>query len=165
MAVTEKGFIVPDGVTADMIVFTIIEGDTKVVLIDRKNAPLGLAIPGGFLDEAETLEACAIREFFEECSVQLSEQEILQSKTYSKPDRDPRQRIVSTAFFAFVSPERLEGLKAQDDALSVALYDFADLLADEHNFAFGDHKIMIYDAFIQADKEREWQKQGTIPTT
>ena len=62
-----------------------------VVLIERKNIPHGWALPGGFVDYGESLEAAAVREAKEETS--LAVQLIEQFYTYSDPSRDPRRAV------------------------------------------------------------------------
>jgi ADP-ribose pyrophosphatase YjhB (NUDIX family) len=72
----------------------IIEATDGIVLIERKNKPLGWALPGGFVDYAESLEQAAVREAREETGLQVSLTR--QLKTYSDPDRDPRHHKVMT---------------------------------------------------------------------
>ncbi|HSE86581.1 MAG TPA: NUDIX hydrolase [Candidatus Binatia bacterium] len=69
-----------------------------VVLIKRKNFPLGWALPGGFVDYGESLEAAAVREAEEETSLKI--QLIEQFYTYSDPSRDPRHHTISTVYIA-----------------------------------------------------------------
>ena len=69
-----------------------------VVLIERKNIPHGWALPGGFVDYGESLEAAAVREAKEETSLEV--QLIEQFYTYSDPSRDPRQHTISTVYIA-----------------------------------------------------------------
>ena len=69
-----------------------------VVLIERKNIPYGWALPGGFVDYGESLEAAAVREAKEETSLEV--QLIEQFYTYSDPSRDPRQHTISTVYIA-----------------------------------------------------------------
>jgi ADP-ribose pyrophosphatase YjhB (NUDIX family) len=66
----------------------IIEDMDGIVLVARKNKPLGWALPGGFVDYGESLEQAAVREALEETGLQVTLQR--QLKTYSAPDRDPR---------------------------------------------------------------------------
>ncbi len=88
----------------------IIEIDGWIVLIERKNPPYGWALPGGFVDYGESLEASAAREAKEETSLNIKLKE--QFHTYSDPDRDPRHHTVTTVFIA-----RATGIpKAADDA-------------------------------------------------
>jgi 8-oxo-dGTP diphosphatase len=89
----------------------------KIVLIERKNPPFGWALPGGFVDYGETLEAAAVREAREETSLEV---ELAgQFHAYSDPERDPRLHTVSTVFIA-----RASGVpRAADDARGVRLID------------------------------------------
>lgn len=68
------------------------------MLIERRNPPLGWALPGGFVDYGESLEAAAAREAAEETSLEVCLVE--QMHTYSDPGRDPRHHTVSTVFIA-----------------------------------------------------------------
>lgn len=113
----------------------IIEVDAGIVLIYRKNEPVGWAIPGGFVDYGESLEEAARREAREETSLQVTD--LRQMATYSSPDRDSRQHTISTVFTA-----RAEGTpKADDDAARLRIvtedslpeplvFDHARILSD-----------------------------------
>ena len=98
-------------VTVDIILF---RGDS-VLLIRRAGHPsIGkLALPGGFVDPNETVEEAARRELLEETHVK----EILckQLPVQSRPDRDPRTRIITVPFLACMVNENQEA-KADDDA-------------------------------------------------
>lgn len=69
-----------------------------VLLIERGNAPFGWALPGGFVDYGETLEAAARREAREETALELGD--LAQFRAYSDPARDPRQHNISIVFTA-----------------------------------------------------------------
>lgn len=108
------------------------------VLIERKHAPLGWAIPGGFVDIGESLAHAAAREALEETSLVVEIREQLFS--YSRPDRDPRGHTISTVFIG-----RAHGLpKAADDAKNVQVFtegtlptlafDHAQILSDYFEF-------------------------------
>ena len=73
-------------------------GGGGVVLIERKNFPRGWALPGGFVDYGESLEAAAIREAEEETSLKV--QLIEQFYAYSDPSRDSRHHTISTVYIA-----------------------------------------------------------------
>lgn len=113
----------------------IIEINNGIVLIERKNPPACWALPGGFVDYGESLEACAIREAKEETSLDIIITE--QFHTYSAPDRDPRHHSVTTVYIATASGV----LKAADDAKNAAIF-FADGLPNPMAF---DHGKIIND--------------------
>ena len=73
-------------------------GGGGVVLIERKNFPQGWALPGGFVDYGESLEAAALREAEEETSLKVKL--IEQFYAYSDPGRDSRHHTISTVYIA-----------------------------------------------------------------
>ena len=99
-------------VTVDII----IEVSGEIVLIERQNPPYGWALPGGFVDYGESLEAAAIREAKEETSLDVGLVE--QFYTYSDPSRDPRHHTVSTVFIATAKGAP----KGADDAKNAQLF-------------------------------------------
>lgn len=94
----------------------VIEYQGGLVLIKRKNPPLGLALPGGFVEYGETLEEAAIREAKEETNLEVTLKGLL--GCYSDPKRDPRFHTISAVFIAEGSGE----LKGRDDALDAKIY-------------------------------------------
>jgi 8-oxo-dGTP diphosphatase len=87
-----------------------------IVLIERKNFPHGWALPGGFVDYGESLEAAAVREASEETS--LAVQLIEQFYTYSDPGRDSRHHTISTVYIA-----KARGVpKGADDAKTAKVF-------------------------------------------
>lgn len=126
--------------TADIVVFTIREAALKILLIKRKEAPFKSrwALPGGFLQPSETLEECAQRELEEETGV--SGFYLEQLETFSAVNRDPRERVITVAYFALVSSESLE-LNASTDAEDAAWMDVSDM----PNIAF-DHEGIVHRA-------------------
>lgn len=115
----------------------IIECQEGIVLIKRKNPPYGWALPGGFVDYGESLEAAAVREALEETSLHITLKE--QMHTYSDPNRDPRHHTVSTVFIA-----RAQGRPvAADDASSAVIFPPDQLPAP---IVF-DHTIILRNYF------------------
>lgn len=100
----------------------IIELDGRgIVLIERLKQPLGYALPGGFVDEGESLEHAAMREAKEETDLDVELLELLY--VYSNPTRDPRQHTMSTVFIA-----RAHGTpRAMDDAAAVHIFNMNEV--------------------------------------
>ncbi len=86
----------------DCVVFGFDEGDLKLLLIERALEPFAgsWALPGGFVEMDETLHSAALRELQEETG--LYDVFLEQLHTFGDPDRDPRERVVSVAYFALV---------------------------------------------------------------
>lgn len=102
----------------------IIEIDGGIVLISRKNAPFGWALPGGFVDYGETLENAAVREAAEETALRIRDLHLL--GCYSDPSRDNRLHTISTVFIATGEGS----LQAGDDAAAIAVFPLGALPAD-----------------------------------
>lgn len=120
-----------------LTVDVIIEINGGIVLIKRKNPPYGWAIPGGFVDYGETVEAAVIREAKEETCLDISD--LRQFHTYSDPARDPRHHTVSTIFTA-----RASGTPAAaDDAQDIGIFTHDNL---PQEIAF-DHRQILEDYF------------------
>lgn len=81
--------------TVDVVIYSPERG---IVLVERKNPPLGWALPGGFVEYGESLEEAACREAAEETGLAVSLDGLI--GVYSSPRRDPRQHTITTAFFA-----------------------------------------------------------------
>jgi 8-oxo-dGTP diphosphatase len=124
--------------TPALTVDAIILYQQKIVLIKRNNPPFkdNYALPGGFVEIGETLEAAARREAKEETGLDIDIIRLI--GIYSDPARDPRRHTVSACYLA----EGSGTLQAGSDAACAELFD-QDLLPD---LAF-DHGRMIVDAF------------------
>lgn len=105
----------------------------SLLLIKRKIEPFknSWALPGGLVKDSESLEAAVERELIEETGVSINYLE--QLYTFGKPGRDPRNRVVSVAYYSLVRPDAFE-IKADTDASDVAWFDAAKLpkLAFDH---------------------------------
>ena len=115
----------------------IIELDEGIVLIKRKNPPYGWALPGGFVNYGESLEATAVREAKEETSLDVSL--VAEFGAYSDPNRDPRMHTITVVFIAKAQGEP----KAADDASEVGVFQQNTL---PENLAF-DHDRILRDYF------------------
>ena len=106
-----------------------------IVLIKRRNPPLGWALPGGFIDYGESAEDAAVREALEETGLQVQLVRLL--GVYSDPSRDPRHHTITTAFVA-----RADGTPfAGDDAAGIEVFSIEALPGE---LAF-DHAEIIND--------------------
>jgi ADP-ribose pyrophosphatase YjhB (NUDIX family) len=108
-----------------------------IILIKRKNPPPGWAIPGGFVDYGESLEAAAIREAKEETNLDV--ELVRQFHAYSAPDRDPRHHTITTVYIAKAKTKP----EAGDDAVAIGVFTESSL-PDEIAF---DHRLILRDYF------------------
>ena len=125
-------------VTVDCVVFSQLKDETRVLLIQRAKAPFqdSWALPGGFMEIDETVEAAAARELKEE--TQLSGITLHQLGTFSRVDRDPRDRVISVAFWGKLLGTEDQAQAASDakalrwfpiHALPPLAFDHAEILA------------------------------------
>lgn len=120
--------------TVDVIIET--DGG-KIVLIERKNPPPGWALPGGFVDEGETLAAAARREVKEETDLEVELVELFHC--YSDPRRDTRKHTMSTVFIGRAGPGAEP--RAGDDAAGARRFALDELppLAFDHATILADY--------------------------
>ena len=121
-------------VTVDIVVFTIRDGQLKLLLIRRAQTPYKgkWALPGGFVDIDEGLDEAANRELEEETG--LSGVYLEQLYTFGHPERDPRERVITVAYYSLISSDKLQ-LQAATDAEAVGWFGMNELpeLAFDHN--------------------------------
>ena len=99
---TKYGSYEQPGITVDLVIFTVNEDQLKVLLVKRAEAPFSSqwSLPGGFLLAGESLEAAARRVLKEKTGVE--DVYLEQLYTFGKPDRDPRARVITVAYFALI---------------------------------------------------------------
>lgn len=118
----------------DCVVFGLDEEDLKIILIQRDLSPFKgkWAVPGGFVHTGESLEDAAKRELREETGVE--DVFLEQLYTFGDVKRDPRERVVSVAYYALVNLRDHE-IRAATDARNAAWFSVDDLppLAFDHN--------------------------------
>lgn len=126
-------------VAADIAAFTVQTGENdsykkdpekrlSVLLIKRGVHPYKgqWALPGGFIRKTETIEQCAVRELSEETG--LEPVSLFPVGVFSRPDRDPRGRIISHTFASVIS-ENSADITGGDDAAEAKWFHV--MLADE----------------------------------
>lgn len=123
--------------TVDAVVFGYMEGKVSVLLVKRKYEPFrdSWALPGGFVQDRESLEEAVQRELREETGIEINYLEQLYS--FGAVERDPRGRIVSVVYFCLVNPGAFK-VVAATDASDVGWFDIKALPV----LAF-DHQIII----------------------
>lgn len=126
-------------VTVDVVIFSLVADDLKVLLIKRKHRPFAgmWAIPGGFVRMHESLEEAAVRELAEETSV--TDVYMEQLYTFGQPDRDPRTRVITVAYFALVPYDAIFH-QPGDDAAETGWYSMFEL----PELAFDHREILDY---------------------
>lgn len=120
-------------VTTDCVIFCFDKKDLNVLLVKRGVEPYkdSWAFPGGFLRMDESAEECALRELKEETN--LTPVHIEQFHTFTKVDRDPRERVITIAYFALIKKSDVIG---GDDASEAQWFKVKDIpqLAFDHDF-------------------------------
>ena len=120
-------------VTTDVVIFTIRDNQLKLLLIRRGGEPYRgkWALPGGFVQLDEDLDAGARRELAEETG--LTGVYLEQLYTFGHPERDPRERVITVAYYALIPSDKLQ-LRAATDAEAVGWFGMDELppLAFDH---------------------------------
>jgi len=140
--------------TVDCVVFGVDEEELKLLLIQRGNAPFQgkWALPGGFVHVDESLEAAAARELQEEAGVTPPFLE--QLFTFGAVERDPRERVVSVAYYTLVKLSDHE-VRAATDAADAAWFGVNDL----PSLAF-DHEQIVQTALERLKGKVRYQPIG-----
>jgi 8-oxo-dGTP diphosphatase len=152
-------------VTTDVVIFTVRDTKLQVLLVCRAGEPYrgAWALPGGFVGPDESLDAAAARELEEETGVTGVCLEQLHA--FGEPDRDPRERVITVAYFALVPPDRLRP-RAADDAGAVGWFPMDDLPAlafDHAEIIAMAHKRLVLRTRSSPHLSREsfWRTSGS----
>ncbi|MDD2695579.1 MAG: NUDIX domain-containing protein [Anaerolineales bacterium] len=131
--------------TVDVVIFTLKSSRLQVLLIQRARQPFAgdWALPGGFVSMEEPLEEAAMRELLEETGIR--EAYLEQLYTYGDPDRDPRGRVVSVAYYALIPSDAQVRSQGGSDASQARWFPIDELpkLAFDHNdiIAYGLRRL------------------------
>lgn len=134
-------------VTVDLVIFTILDNDLKVLLVKRRGHPFqgSWALPGGFVDvgnaqdeQGEDVEQAAHRELAEETGLPSGSCYLEQLYTFGSAYRDPRTRVITVAYYALVPPNLAYQVKAGDDAAEAQWVSVGEVGA----LAFDHDKIL-----------------------
>ncbi len=138
-------------VAVDLVILTVVDADLRVLLVKRSEHPYKdrWVLPGGFVrvsddrdDQGEDLDAAALRELEEETG--LSKETagrffLEQVKTFGKPGRDPRMRVISVAYYALVRSSFVPLIRAGGDVSNARWFSVAELpKAEALAFDHGD---------------------------
>jgi 8-oxo-dGTP diphosphatase len=133
----------------DLVVFTIIDADLKLLVIKRGHPPFRgkLALPGGFVRvgpsarrQGEDVDAAAQRELTEETGLPEGSVYLEQLYTFGSARRDPRIRVVTVAYYALVRPTLAPLIQAGGDAEAAQWVSMSEL--DPEQLAF-DHATIL----------------------
>jgi 8-oxo-dGTP diphosphatase len=138
-------------VTVDVVIFTLLERELNVLLVQRKRWPYEgyWAIPGGFINMDESLDSAARRELEEETGVR--DVYLEQLYTFGNPRRDPRTRVISVAYFALVSSDT-QSIRSSDESTEVRWFPIRRLPGQ---LAF-DHEAILASAMDRLRSKLEY---------
>jgi len=136
-------------VAVDLVIFTILDVDLKILLIQRLEPPFkgAWALPGGFVrvgdafeNQGEDVDAAARRELSEETGLPTDAVFLEQLYTFGKAGRDPRMRVISVAYYALVRPGLAPFAEAGGDAVNATWHSISELGSVELAF---DHTEIV----------------------
>ena len=168
-------------VTVDLVVFTVIDKLLHVLFVRRNEHPFKghWALPGGFVrvgadrkDQGEDLDAAAHRELLEETGLSHTASASVfleQVKTFGRPGRDPRMRVISVAYYALVRPTLVPLIRAGGDVSHAKWFDLTELTGSKKaraELAF-DHAEILDAALgrMRADLDRTAIAFELVPET
>lgn len=142
-------------VTVDIVAFSIIDAELRVLLIRRGEHPFkgAWALPGGFVrvgdghrDQGEDLDAAATRELEEETGLRASDVYLDQLGAFGQAGRDPRMRVITVAYYALIRPDLVPLVKAGGDASEADWISVGALPSSTIAF---DHETIIQRAALR----------------
>ncbi len=147
-------------VTVDIVVFTICDDALHALLVERGQEPFrgAWALPGGFVQPDEDLDAAAARELEEETNVAVGVPYLEQLASYGSPGRDPRMRVVTVAYWAACA--ELEQPTGGGDAAYSDLVPLAKIERGGIRLAF-DHDRIVKDAVERLRSKLEYTALAT----
>jgi len=168
-------------VTVDLVVFTVIDKLLHVLFVRRNEHPFkgSWALPGGFVrvsddrkDQGEDLDEAAHRELLEETGLSHTASASVfleQVRTFGRPGRDPRMRVISVAYYALVRPTLVPLIRAGGDVSHAKWFDVAELVESKKGrpeLAF-DHAEILDAALarMRADLDRTAIAFELVPET
>lgn len=136
----------PFAVTVDIVLLTVVDGELRVLLIQRGEPPFpgDWALPGGFVLPDEDLDDAAERELLEETGIRSGQTHMEQLGAYGDPGRDPRMRVVTVAYWA-TAAQLADTPRGGGDAAHAEIIPLAELQAGRVSLAF-DHRRIVDDA-------------------
>jgi len=149
----------PFAVTVDIAIFTIIANEFCLLLVQRGEEPFKnmWALPGGFVQPDEDLDAAASRELLEETGIE-SAAHLEQLRTYGAPNRDPRMRVVTAAYWAVIP--NVGSPIAGSDARHAEFKPVTQIESGAVPLAF-DHAMIVSDAIERARAKLEYNTVAT----
>ena len=148
----------PFAVTVDVVLLTVRDARLQVLLVERDTHPFrgDPALPGGFVEPDEDLDAAAIRRLEHETGVRRELAHVEQLGAFGAPGRDPRMRVVSVAYLVF-APD-VAAPRPGPSTRSVAWVPVEDV--DDDRLAF-DHALVLGAGVERARAKLEYSPYAT----
>lgn len=151
----EPADYVPFAVTVDVAMFSIRDDALQVLLVQRGAEPYkgAWALPGGFAHPDEDLHEAAARELAEETGLRDGAWRLEQLASYGAPERDPRMRVVTVAYWTVCAD--LPAPRGGSDADAAAPVDVESIERGDVRLAF-DHERIVRDAVERIRSKLEY---------
>jgi 8-oxo-dGTP diphosphatase len=165
LATYQPGDFARPALAVDLVIFTVVDADLKVLLIQRGGHPFKgcWALPGGFVnvgdghkEQGEDVVNAAHRELAEETGLPHGSCYLEQLQTFGRAGRDPRMRVVSVAWYALVRPSLAALVVAGDDAAKAEWFSVGTeipeiLLAFDHEEILASGLKRLQDQVTRSD--------------